>query len=77
MMKHSNLLDVSDIPVLCENVPDYRAEAFKKAKEMAKKFGVAFVVFNGLYYHVTSNQIGVHDFWRRKGYKVIHVEVKS
>lgn len=66
-------LDVSDSPVFCANVPDYRAEAFEEAKKVAKSFAIAYILYNGLYYHVTASATAV-EMWKRKGYKVIHVE---
>ena len=76
MMNHDAFLDVSDAPYFTHDgkpAPDYRAEAFEQAKEMAKKFCIAFVMYNGLYYHVTSSSISV-SLWMSKGYKVIHTE---
>lgn len=67
-----NFLNVDDIPVLCENVPDYRKEAFEEAEKNAQVFGVAYVLFNGLYYHVTSSECA-RVGWGKKGYEVIHV----
>ena len=53
--------------------PDYRAEAFEEAKQKAKTYGAAYVMYNGLYYHVCIIQPDVR-WWKRKGYEVIHVE---
>lgn len=55
------------------NLPDYRKEAFEQARKNAKTFGFAHILYNGLYYHVTSSDIAV-TLWKRKGYKVIHTE---
>lgn len=72
-MKNDKWLNVDDIPVLCDNVPDYRAEAISQAQKDAKVFGVAYVMYNGVYYYVTSGEHGrIH--WRNKGYDVIHTE---
>lgn len=70
-MNRTDWLDVSDAPVFCPNVPDYRAEALKEAREAAKKFGCARVLYNGLYYHVAITHSAA-EYWKRKGYKVIH-----
>ena len=70
-----NFPNIDDIPVLCENVPDYRAEAFKQAKKDAKLFAVSYVLFNGLYYHVTSSPHASIRY-QRNGYKLIHTERK-
>ena len=77
MMNRDAFLDVSDMPYFTHDgkpAPDYRAEAFEQAKEIAKKFGFAYILYNGLYYHVTACEISVERFWKRKGYKVIHIE---
>ena len=66
-------LNIDDIPVLCPNVPDYRKEAFEQAQKDARVFGVSYVLYNGLYYHVTSNECG-RIYWMQKGYDVIHTE---
>ncbi len=50
-----NFFSVDDAPFFCGDVPDYRAEAFEDAKKMAKTFAIAFVMYNGLYYRVTSS----------------------
>lgn len=69
-------MNVDDIPVLCENVPDYRKEAFEEAKKMAEKFAYAYIMYNGLYYHVTVGDSS-RIYWERKGYKVIHIELSE
>lgn len=78
MMKRTDLwdVDVSDAPYFTHDgkpAPDYRAEAFEQAKKNAKLFGFAHILYNGLYYHVTSSDLSV-QLWKRKGYKLIHTE---
>ena len=65
--------DVSDAPFFCGNVPDYKAEALEQAKKDAKSYGAAYVLYNGVYYHVTVGLASVNH-WKQRGYKVIHTE---
>lgn len=73
MKNRTEWLDVSDAPVFCTNAFDCRAEAFEEATKVAKNFAIAFVLYNGLYYHVTASSTSV-ELWKRKGYKIIRIE---